>query len=69
MKRWNGLLQSLRTIDPALLEEACSGSSHCLRCHRQLPQGVGRAYCLDHSDYAQAVIRRVKARRRKTAAA
>lgn len=54
----------LSTMDD--LEEAARASapaSRCLVCERKLPKGLQRSHCLEHSPYAQELIRREQRRR------
>lgn len=36
--------------------------ARCLECDRPLPKGLHRSHCLDHSAYAQALMRRERRR-------
>jgi hypothetical protein len=68
MKRWNREPMSVGVQCRGLTEERLPTPS-CLRCRRPLPREHARTYCLEHSEYPQAVARRVEGRRlRRTAA-
>ncbi len=54
----------LSTMDD--LEETARASAppaRCLVCERKLPRGLQRSHCLEHSPYAQELIRKEQRRR------
>jgi len=63
MKHWNGTPTRVRVspVDPRLVAMAgVEMSRYCVICDRLLPRGLGRVYCLEHSEYPQRLQRQLK---------
>ncbi|MCO5169815.1 MAG: hypothetical protein M9894_26045 [Planctomycetes bacterium] len=54
-------LEKVKELEDAA--RAAGPAPRCCVCDRRLPRGVDRSHCLEHSEYAQRLIRHERGRR------